>query len=175
MQEKCPFYHIPGKGIPRALATLLAQKLSHLQHFWHKCFLICNTSGTSALSFATFLSLMQHPLRSWCPCNIPATLPLHHLHRSCCHLQHLCSVVAPATSLLRLVPLQHLCSVGFPAAPLLQLVPLQHLCLSWCLCNTWLSQIMSFFTPLFVNLCTKKPPPRWSEKAPLKNQWARSR
>ncbi len=152
---------------------------AHLQHVWHKCFLICNTSVTSAFSFATSLakleSPVQHPSRSWWPCNIPAALPLQHLHRICCHLQHLCSVGAPATSL------QCLCACNIAVVS-----PLQLPCCSWCLGNIPSSVDAlqhltvtdnTFFTPLFVHLCTKKAPPptAWYEMKPLKNQWARSR
>ncbi len=71
--------HLGQRYSPRFFATLLAQVLSHLQHFWHK-----------------WVSLVQHPRRSWCPCNTPDT-------RSWCLLQHLCRVRTPATPLLQLV------------------------------------------------------------------------
>ncbi len=82
---------------------------------------ICNTSGTSAFSFATLLaqvlSHLQHPWQSWCPLRnslaaagapaTPDTLPLQQSH-----LQHLCSVDALATSLQSSYPCNTLIAVG---------------------------------------------------------------
>jgi hypothetical protein len=94
---KIPFLlHLGQRYSPRICNTS-GTSASHLQHFWHKCFLIYNIPGKVGVPCATF-SPLQHPTNCLCSnttCNISAVSML---------LQHLCIVGTPATPLLQLVP-----------------------------------------------------------------------
>ncbi len=103
----------------------------------------CNTSGTSAFSFETFLaqglSHLQHLWQNWCNILATAGAPAKFQPHCLCNIstavvatcnisavlvsqQHLCSVGVPATSLQCWRPCNILIAVGASATPLLQLM-----------------------------------------------------
>ncbi len=81
--------HLGQRYSPRIFATLLAQVLSHLQHFWQECFLICNIPDKVGVPCAT---------------SSPKLVPLQHPR----HPQ----LVPPATSLQSSYPCNTLIAVG---------------------------------------------------------------